>query len=103
MTDGQEFPRLLRAVCSGMNSISDDHFSRYGVTADPFVLLACLAEQDRITQQELACRAASDSSTIPAMLVLLEGRGLLTRERHPDDRRARLVTLTAKGRRLVEL
>jgi DNA-binding MarR family transcriptional regulator len=36
------------------------------------------------------------------MLVLLEGRGLVARERHPDDSRARVVTLTAKGRRLYE-
>jgi DNA-binding MarR family transcriptional regulator len=85
-----------------MHRVSDAHFSRYGVTADQFVLLACLAEQDAITQQELARRVSSDPSTIRAMLVLLEGRGLVARERHPDDSRARVVTLTAKGRRLFE-
>jgi DNA-binding MarR family transcriptional regulator len=36
------------------------------------------------------------------MLVLLEGRGLVARERHPDDSRARVVTLTTKGRRLFQ-
>jgi DNA-binding MarR family transcriptional regulator len=85
-----------------MHRVSDAHFSRYGVTADQFVLLACLAEQDAITQQELARRVSSDPSTIRAMLVLLEGRGLVGRERHPDDSRARVVTLTARGRRLFE-
>ena len=34
------------------------------------------------------------------MLVLLEGRGLVARGPHPDDGRARLVTLTAKGRQV---
>jgi DNA-binding MarR family transcriptional regulator len=72
------------------------------VTADQFVLLACLVEQDAITQQELARRVSSDPSTIRAMLVLLEGRGLVARKRHPDDSRARVVTLTARGRRLAE-
>jgi DNA-binding MarR family transcriptional regulator len=85
-----------------MHRVSDALFSKYGVTADQFVLLACLAEQDAITQQELARRASSDPSTIRAMLVLLEGRGLVARERHPDDNRARVVTLTTKGRRLFE-
>ena len=102
MNDGHELPRLLRAAYFGMHRVSDAHFSRSGLTADQFVLLACLAEQEAITQQELARRASSDPSTIRAMLVLLEGRGLVSRARHPNDSRARLVTLTAKGRRLFE-
>ena len=102
MSDGRELPRLLRAAYFGMHRVSDAHFSRSGVTADQFVVLACLAEQDAVTQQELARRASSDPSTIRAMLVLLEGRGLVTRERHRDDSRARVVSLTAKGRRLFE-
>jgi DNA-binding MarR family transcriptional regulator len=102
MNEGRELPRLLRAAYLGMHRVSDAHFSRHGVTADQFVLLACLAEEDAITQQELAWRASSDPSTVRAMLVLMEGRGLLSRERDPGDRRARVVTLTAKGRRLAE-
>jgi DNA-binding MarR family transcriptional regulator len=102
MNESRELPRLLRAAYFAMHRISDAHFSGYGVTADQFVLLACLAEQDAITQQELARRASSDPSTIRAMLVLLEGRGLVARHRHPDDSRARVVTLTAKGRRLFD-
>lgn len=102
MNDGRELPRLLRAAYFGMHRASDAHFSRHGVTADQFVLLACLGEQDAITQKELASRASSDPSTIRAMLVLLEGRGLVERGRHPDDSRARVVTLTDRGRRLVE-
>src|SRR5215203_7535335 len=102
MNDGRELPRLLRAAYFGMHRVSDAHFARHGVTADQFVLLACLAEQDAIMQLDLARRASSDPSTVRAMLVLLEGRGLVAREPHPDDSRARAVTLTAKGRRLYE-
>ncbi len=98
----RELPRLLRAAYLAMHRVSDAHFSRYGVTADQFVLLACLAEQDTITQQELARRASSDPSTTRAMLVLLEGRGLVTRPRDPHDSRARRVTLTAQGRQLFQ-
>ena len=99
---GHELPRLLRAAYYALHRDSDAHFSRHGVTADQFVLLACLAEDDGISQKELARRASSDPSTIRSMLVLLEGRGLVTRERHPADSRARVVTLTTKGRRLFE-
>jgi DNA-binding MarR family transcriptional regulator len=102
MNDCRQLPRLLRAAYFAMHRVSDAHFSRHGVTADQFVLLACLAEEDAITQRELARRASSDPSTIRAMLVLLEGRGLISRERRPDDSRARVVTLTAKGQRMFE-
>jgi DNA-binding MarR family transcriptional regulator len=102
MNDSRELPLLLRAAYFGMHRVSDAHFSRSGVTADQFVLLARLAEVDAVTQQELARRASSDPSTIRAMLVLLEGRGLVARAKHPDDGRAHVVTLTAKGRRLFE-
>jgi DNA-binding MarR family transcriptional regulator len=81
-----------------MHRASDAHFAKYGVTADQFVLLAALAERDAATQQELVHRASSDPSTVRAMLVLLEGRGLVTRDRHPVDGRARSVSLTMKGR-----
>jgi len=102
MNEGRELPLLLRAAYFGMHRVSDAHFSRHGVTADQFVLLACLAEEDAVTQKELARRASSDPSTVRAMLVLLEGRGLVARGRQPGDSRARVVTHTAKGRRLFE-
>ena len=97
-----ELPLFLRAAYFAMHRASDSYFSRHGITADQFVLLARLGEQDAVMQQDLVRRAASDPSTVRAMLVLLEGRGLLARERHPADGRAREVKLTTKGRRLYE-
>jgi DNA-binding MarR family transcriptional regulator len=102
MSHSRQLPLLLRAAYFAMHRASDAHFARYGVTADQFVLLARLAEQDAITQQELARAASSDPSTIRAMLVLLEARGLVDRRGHPDDSRARVVLLTARGRRMFE-
>ena len=102
MSHGRQLPLLLRAAYFGMHRVSDAHFAAHGVTADQFVVLACLAEEDTITQKDLARRASSDPSTIRAILVLLEGRGLVARERNPDDSRERLVTLASKGRRLFD-
>jgi len=97
-----ELPRLLRAAYFAMHRASDSYFTHHGITADQFVLLARLGEQDAVMQQDLVRRAASDPSTVRAMLVLLEGRGLVVRERHPADGRVREVKLTTKGRRLYE-
>jgi DNA-binding MarR family transcriptional regulator len=102
MLDTRSFPRLLRATYLGMHRLCDAHFARHGVTADQFVVLAALAEQSDVTQQDLVRRVSSDPSTVRAMLMLLEGRGLVKRERHPGDGRARSVSLTARGRRLFD-
>ena len=94
--------RALRAAYLALHRQTNDCFAEHGVTADQFVLLAALSDADAVTQQELVRRAGSDPSTVRAMLVLLEGRGLVARRRHPADGRARCVTLTAKGRQVFE-
>jgi DNA-binding MarR family transcriptional regulator len=102
MTSGREIARALRAAYLALHRQTNDCFARYGVTADQFVLLSALAEADAVTQQDLVRRVSSDPNTVRAMLVLLERRGLVARERHPADGRARCVTLTAKGRQVFQ-
>lgn len=100
MTTGSELPLALRAAYLALHRQSEAAFARHGVTADQFVLLASLARGHALTQRELARRMSSDPSTVRAMLVLLEKRGLVEREAHPTDARARTVSLTADGRRV---
>jgi DNA-binding MarR family transcriptional regulator len=102
MTSGREIARALRAAYLAMHRQTNDCFARDGVTADQFVLLSALADEDAVTQQELVRRVSSDPNTVRAMLLLLEGRGLVVRGRHPADGRARCVTLTAKGRQIFK-
>ena len=89
----------LRAAYLALHRRTDGRLARHGVTADQFVLLATLAQGDAQTQRDLARRTASDPNTVRAMLLLLEGRGLVARTPHPTDARARTARLTAKGRR----
>jgi DNA-binding MarR family transcriptional regulator len=88
----------LRMAYWAMHRRTDESLAKHGVTANQFVLLALLREDDGITQQDLVLRASSDPSTIRAMLVLLERKGLIARNRHARDGRALNVTLTPKGR-----
>ena len=99
MTTGRELARALRAAYLALHRRTDGCFAADGVTADQFVLLSALAEAEAATQQELVRRIGSDPNTVRAMLVLLESRGLVARNRHPDDGRARRAALTAKGKR----
>ncbi len=99
METRDRLPLALRAAYLAMHRSSDMQFARLGVTADQFVLLATLARGHALTQRELAARMPSDPSTVRAMLVLLEERGLVSRNTHPTDGRARTVALTESGLR----
>lgn len=99
MTIPSELPLALRAAYLALHRRSETQFATHGVTADQFVLLATLSRGQALTQRELARRMSSDPSTVRAMLVLLERRGLVRRETHPTDARARTVALSAAGQR----
>ncbi len=90
----------LRGAYLSMHRTFQAHCAPFGVTADQFVVLSLLAEEDGIIQRELVCRTFSDANTITALLCLLERKRLIRRVRHDNDGRARCVYLTAEGRRL---
>ena len=102
MKGGHQIAMALRAAYLTMHRRTDAHLAKEEVTADQFALLAALAEEKALTQQELVRRLSSDPNTVGAMLNLLEGRGILVRAPHPTDRRARTAALTPKGRRLFK-
>jgi DNA-binding MarR family transcriptional regulator len=95
--EAQNLAMALRGAYLTMHRKADTFFARHGVTADQYVLLHLLAQESGVKQQTLVARASSDPNTVRAMLLLLEGRGLVRRERHPVDGRARSVSITKKG------
>ena len=95
---GHELAMALRRTYLAMHRRTDALLVRVGVTADQFVVLTALSEGDALTQRELVSRTSSDPNTLRAMLVLLEGQGLVERTPHPTDGRARSVSLTRNGR-----
>jgi DNA-binding MarR family transcriptional regulator len=102
MTSGPEVARALRAAYLALHRQTNACFAVDGVTADQFVLLSTLADARAATQQELVRRIGSDPNTVRAIVLRLEGRGLVTRQPHPADGRARCVALTAKGRQVFQ-
>ena len=55
------------------------------------------------TLKQLADMTSSDAPATTVAVNDLEDRGLVERNPHPDNRRAKLVSLTPSGRRLLEL
>jgi len=77
-----------------------DHALRpVGLTNGQFSLLLSLNRPKPPGMTAVASLLAMDRTTLTAAVKPLERRGLVRITRDPDDRRGRLMTLTAAGRR----
>jgi DNA-binding MarR family transcriptional regulator len=90
---------LLRQAYFALRRCSNAHASQFDANGDQFVLLRALVDRDGVTQQDLVEVAGYDASTIGNMLRSMETQGLITRDAHPEDGRAKIVHLTDKGYR----
>ena len=95
---GQLFFRLWRAshtrVAEALQTI--------GLTPALFGLLNLLGAREGAIQQELGAAMGIDPSTMVSLIDQLESAGLAKRRPHPKDRRAREISITPKGRRVLE-
>lgn len=71
----------------------------FDLTSVQFAALDAVAQQPGIDQASLAATISFDRATIGGVVDRLEQKGLIERTVSPDDRRARLLQLTAAGRR----
>jgi DNA-binding MarR family transcriptional regulator len=71
----------------------------FELTSVQFAALDAVAQQPGIDQASLAATISFDRATIGGVVDRLEQKGLIERTVSPDDRRARLLQLTAAGRR----
>lgn len=79
----------------------DDAFRALGLTNGQFSLMMSLHRPEPPGMASVAGLLAMDQTTLTAALKPLQRRGLLDIAVDPLDRRARLMTLTPKGRRLL--
>jgi DNA-binding MarR family transcriptional regulator len=98
MSFGKTLGMRLRGAYLTLHRCLNQTLRESGLTADQFVVLSLLAEEDGLTQGEIGQRCSSAPSTVGALLRLLEEKGLVSRRRHPEDGRARSISLMPKGR-----
>ncbi|MHA1190473.1 MAG: MarR family winged helix-turn-helix transcriptional regulator [Alphaproteobacteria bacterium] len=89
----------LRKTARAMTQGYDAALLPAGISSPQFTLLATLTGNEAITVSELAGQLGMDRTTLTRNLKPLERDGLIS-VREGDDRRARIVDLTAKGRRI---
>ena len=94
---------LARRAWRGMSQIALDHDRKLavskalGLSWARVLALRALATRAH-TLRALAERLAADPPYVTLIVDDLEARGLVERKPHPEDRRAKLVELTAAGR-----
>ena len=79
----------------------DDALRPFGLTNGQFSLLVSLNRPEPPGMSAVASLLAMDRTTLTAALKPLQRRGLLKVTPAPKDRRGRLLTLTAKGSKLL--
>jgi MarR family transcriptional regulator, transcriptional regulator for hemolysin len=80
---------------------ADAGLADFGVGAQGLGVLLRLADEDGLTQAELARRQRVEAPTMCRMIDRLEREGLLERRPRPGDRRAALVVVTDRGREVA--
>jgi DNA-binding MarR family transcriptional regulator len=103
--DADDSPGLLLwQVTNRWQALQRATLKPFALTHVQFVLLASLTWLDfdgPVTQRRLAEHAATDPMMTSQVLRVLEQRGLVQRAPHPDDKRARALTVTPNGRALA--
>lgn len=99
--------RAWRAFLTGARRLMDQldqELKAQGLTHDDYGVLVALSEadDDRLRMSELADLSVESRSRLSHHIGRLEGRGLVSRQSCPDDRRGAWAVLTDEGRATIE-
>ena len=78
-----------------------ERLSTLGLTPRMWGALNVLEAEEAVTQHQLGRSIGMDPSSMVAAIDELESRGWVQRRRHPSDRRAHALHITAQGRRTL--
>lgn len=82
-------------------SIAELYTRRFELGRDEWRVLAALAGSGTMKMRDAALYTTLDKMQVSRAVAALEKRGLITREADPEDRRNRILSLTAAGRALL--
>ena len=91
---------LIHQVGRELNTAVERRLAENDVTAQQAALLIHAAPGNA-TPNQLAAQLGTDTAGMTRLLDRLEAKGLLHRQRHPEDRRSVVIELTDRGRTLT--
>lgn len=77
-------------------------FGEFDITPTLFASLVLIDSNPGLKQADLARAVQLDRSTVVSVIDNLEGRGLVERKRAAEDRRSNALSLTRKGKTLLD-
>ena len=92
--------KLIRASNAVSHRIHA-HLREDGLTLSQFGVLEALHHLGPLAQRDLCTKLLQSGGNMTLVVVNLEKRGLVKRERPPENRRLVVVRLTPAGRRLI--
>lgn len=96
------FIKLMRATNALGGNLSWALANEADLTMSQFAVLEALLHLGPMSQGDICGKLLLSGSNITTVVDNLEKRALVRRERRKDDRRVVEVSLTAKGRQLIE-
>lgn len=93
---------LFRAATAVRNHLERSVLAPHELSWSAFVVLWVVWIWETSETREIAAEAGFSKATLTGVLNTLEKRGLAARKRSKDDGRLVLVTLTSKGKKLME-
>ncbi|HEX2666960.1 MAG TPA: MarR family transcriptional regulator [Gammaproteobacteria bacterium] len=92
----------LRRIMRAMDVYSRQLSGSHGLTGPQMLCLREIAGRGSLTTGALAKGIALSPATLTGILDRLEVRGLVSRERRPEDKRRVLVSLTPLGKQMSQ-
>ncbi len=83
-------------------AISAVYATRFDLTRDEWRILAALADPGEMRSTDATLYTTLDKMQVSRACARLESRALITRDEDPQDRRIRVLRLTAAGRALLK-
>src|SRR4051795_12586285 len=93
LPERKRLPPLLRRAWYGLNQTFRQRVAHLNLTPDQYSILRWLTEGDAagLTQRQITELMASDPNTITSTLARMEKAGMISRNPHEKDRRAKRV------------